>query len=85
MPMPGSAPTATSPSLLAVTLGVLFALLGVLPSLSVPSPRLELFPELHNRHCQRSATALTITSGGSCPKNPPGDSHGSSWGMVEQR
>ncbi|XP_068884901.1 PDZ and LIM domain protein 7 isoform X1 [Aphelocoma coerulescens] len=51
----------------------------------VTKPRLELFPELHNRHCQRSATALTITSGGSCPKNPPGDSHGSSWGMVEQR
>ncbi|XP_048175716.1 PDZ and LIM domain protein 7 isoform X5 [Corvus hawaiiensis] len=51
----------------------------------VTKPRLELFPELHNRHCQRSATALTITSGGSCPKNPPGDSHGSSWGTVEQR
>ncbi|XP_054143700.1 uncharacterized protein LOC128944460 [Melozone crissalis] len=72
VPMPGSVQTATSPLLLAVTLGVLFALLGVLPSLSVPSPRLEVFSELHNGHCQHSATALTVTSGGSCPKHPPG-------------
>lgn len=72
VPMPGSAPTGTSPSLLVVTLGVLFALLGLLPSLSVPSPRLKVFSELHNGHCQHSATALTITSGGSCPKHPSG-------------
>lgn len=44
----------------------------VLPSLSVPSPRLEVFSELHSGHCQQSATALTVTSGGSCPKHPPG-------------
>lgn len=86
MPMPGSACTATSPSLLAVTLGVLFALLGVLPSLSVPSPRLEVFSELHKRHCQHSATALTHL-GKVLPQAPTwvgvaGDNHSTLWEMF---
>ena len=69
----------SSPSVLAVTLGRLFALLLFLffgPPLSPPQSRAlgrATEPTLrlpHDGHCQCSATALTVTSGGSCPGTP---------------